>query len=75
MTSGETMNVVNWRSPVVKLTAILCAVLVIAATHFATKGEDPLVRQAKAQEQMAQELNQIKQILGSWDWEKGRKCR
>jgi hypothetical protein len=26
-------------------------------------------RQAKAQEHMAQELNHIKQILGSWDWE------
>lgn len=26
-------------------------------------------RQAEAQERMAVELNQIKQIMGSWDWE------
>jgi hypothetical protein len=33
---------------------------------------DAAERQAVAQEKMAQELNQIKQILASWEWERNR---
>jgi hypothetical protein len=39
----------------------------LAGFFFASMSVD--TRQAEAQERMAVELNQIKQIMGSWDWE------
>jgi hypothetical protein len=51
---------------------VLLAVFVIGfstSIRVTTASKDPLARQAEAQEKMAKELNDIKQILGSWEWE------